>query len=159
MRSLALVTLAAALVVAASTASGATRTPCDEASSRAAFAAFLTAFNRGDQAALEGLFAPAGEFAWFASAPPKGRVQQASRNRATLAAYFRARHLKGEKLGLVKFNYASAPLRGGATVSNFNGILTRRATDVPLKKRGFKAALRCTDVGRQFVVISIGTAL
>jgi hypothetical protein len=139
--------------------SGAARTPCDETASRAAFGAFLTAFNRGDAAALDGLFAPAPEFGWYASSPPNGRVQQASRNRATLAAYFHSRHASGEKLGLVKFNYASAQPRSGATVANFNGILTRRAADVPIRKRGFKAALRCTDTERLFVVVSIGTPL
>lgn len=159
MRWLASVTFAAVLSVAAGDASGAARTPCDERASRAAFGAFLTAFNRGDAATLEGLFAPADEFGWYASSPPKGRVQRASRDRATLAAYFRSRHAKGEKLGLVKFNYASAQPRSGATVSNFNGILTRRAADVPLRKRGFKAALRCTETERLFVVVSIGTPL
>ena len=157
MRWLALAAVAAALNAAGS-ASGA-RTPCDEPASRAAFGAFLTAFNRGDAATLDGLFAPAGQFGWYSSAPPKGRVQQASRNRATLAAYFRSRHARDEKLGLVKFNYASAQPRSGATVANFNGILTRRAADVPMRKRGFKAALRCTDTERQFVVVSIGTPL
>ena len=159
MRWLASVAFAAVLSVSAGSASGATRTPCDEPASRAAFAAFLTAFNRGDGAILEELFAPVGEFGWYASSPPSGRVQQASRKRATLAAYFRSRHAKGEKLGLVKFNYASAQPRSGATVANFNGILTRRAADVPLRKRGFKAALRCTDTERLFVVVSIGTPL
>lgn len=159
MRWLALVNFVAVLSVAAGSASGAARTPCDERASRAVFGAFLTAFNRGESATLDGLFAPAGEFGWYSSAPPKGRVQQASRSRATLAAYFRSRHAKGEKLGLVKFNYASVQPRSEATVSNFNGILTRRAADVPLRKRGFKAALRCTDAERLFVVVSIGTPL
>jgi hypothetical protein len=139
--------------------SGAARTPCDEPASRAAFGAFITAFNRGDAAALDELFAPAPEFGWYASSPPSGRVQQASRNRPTLAAYFDSRHARGEKLGLVKFNYASAQSRSGATVANFNGILTRRAVDVPMRKRGFKAALRCSDTERLFVVVSIGTPL
>jgi hypothetical protein len=153
------VVLVAVLSVAAGSASGAARSPCDEPASRAAFGAFLTAFNRGEEATLEALFASAGQFGWYASSPPSGRLGHASRNRATLAAYFRWRHAKGEKLGLVKFNYASAQPRSGGTVSNFNGILTRRAADVPLRKRGFKAALRCTETERRFVVVSIGTPL
>jgi len=59
----------------------------------------------------------------------------------------------------VKFNYVSAQPRFGATVANFNGILTRRAAEVPLRKRGFKAALRCTNTERLFVVVNIGTPL
>jgi len=140
-------------------ASGAARTQCDEPASRAAFGAFLTAFNRGEAAALEALFAPAGQFGWYASSPPRRRVQQASRNRVTLVAYFRSRHAKGEKLGLGKFNYVSAQPRLGATVASFNAILTRRAAEVPLRKRGFKAALRCTNTERLFVVVNIGTPL
>jgi hypothetical protein len=158
-RRLVAVVFAAVLSSAAGSGSTAVRTPCDEQAARAAFGAFLTAFNRGDAATLEGLFAPAGEFGWYSSSPPSGRVRQASRNRATLAAYFRSRHARGEKLGLVKFNWASAQPRSGGTDANFNGILTRRATDVPLRKRGFKAALRCSDSERMFVVVSIGTPL
>lgn len=93
--------------------------------------------------------------------PPHHRKGGFSRHPGTarLSPPTSGRDTLGEKLGLVKFNYASAQPRSGATVSNFNGVLTRRAADVPLRKRGFKAALRCTDTERLFVVVSIGTPL
>jgi hypothetical protein len=154
------VCVATSLAVPASGITARTGTQCDEASSRAALGAYLRAFNQGDYATLDVLFAQAPHFRWYSSAPPHGRTGQGtSRDRGTLIRYFRARHAKREKLSLVKFNYASAQDRDGAVVSNFNGDLSRRASDVPARRRGFKASLRCTETERQFIVISIGTPM
>jgi hypothetical protein len=150
--------IATALVVPASGTTAPVGTACDAASSRAAFNAYLKAFNQGDYATLNVLFAQAPHFVWFTSAPPHGRTGQGTRDRGTLMRYFRARHAKREKLALVAFNFASAQERGGAVVSNFNGRLTRRASDVPAGRRGFKASLRCMETEKQFIVVSIGTA-
>jgi hypothetical protein len=154
---LVVVCFAAALVAPASGTTARTGTACDAASSRVALATYLRAFNQGDYASLDILFAQAPHFVWYTSAPPHGRTGQGTRDRRTLIRYFRARHAKREKLTLLTFNYASAQERDGAIVSNFNGRLTRRATDVPARRRGFKASLRCTETEMQFIVVSIGT--
>jgi hypothetical protein len=154
---LVVVCVATALVVPASGTTAPGGTACDEASSRVALAAYLRAFNQGNYGALDLLFAKAPHFVWYSSAPPHGRTGQGTRDRGTLIRYFRARHAKRERLTLLTFNYASAQERDGAVVSNFNGRLTRRANDVPSRRRGFKAALRCTETETQFIVVSIGT--
>jgi hypothetical protein len=154
---LVVVCVATALVVPASGTTARAEAPCDVPSSRAALNAYLKAFNQGDYATLDVLFAKAPHFVWYTSAPPHGRTGQVTRNRPTLIPYFRARHAKREKLTLLTFNYASAQERDGAVVSNFNGRLTRRATDVPARRRGYKASLRCTETEAQLIVVSIGT--
>ena len=91
-------------------------------------------------------------------APPFGRTGQRAFNRSTLMRYFRARHAKREALSVVKFNFASTMMRDGVTVAHFNGILRRRAGDLPIERRGFKASILCTDT-RRFAVLSIGTKI
>ncbi len=132
--------------------------PCDATVARATLTKHVSAFNAGRYAMLQRLFVQEPEFGWYAVAPPFGRTNQRSQDRATLMAYFRARHAKREVLQVVKFNFASTQERDGAVVANFNGQLTRNATDLPRERRGFKATIRCGSAP-QFVVLSIGTKL
>jgi hypothetical protein len=150
-----------AIVAALALPGAGTATPtegCNASDARYAFNTFLSGFNAGKYSALQTMFAAEPDFMWHAVAPPYGRVAERSFNRATLDAYFRARHARREVLKLVKFNFASTQQRDGALLANFNGTLTRKANDLPLERRGFKAALRCGDEYR-FIIVSIGTKI
>ncbi len=150
-----------AIVAAVALPGSSTATPvgsCDASDARYAFNAFVSSFNAGKYTDLQTIFAAEPDFMWHAVAPPYGRVAARSFNRATLDAYFRARHGKREVLKLVTFNFASTHERDGALLANFNGTLARKANDLRLERRGFKAALRCSDQ-HQFIIVSIGTKI
>ena len=119
----------------------------------------MVAFNNGHFLDLDASFAPAGEFAWYSVAPPKGRVGGASRSRSTLMSYFRARHLKREQLGITTFRHVSTQDRNGSLVANFNGDLKRTANDHRPERRHYKGTLRCKGGSNQLIVISIGGPL
>ena len=132
---------------------------CDEAASRGSLSTYLRAFNRGDLATLNQLFAPQSEFQWYAVAPPRGRVGLVAMDRASLLSFFRARHRHLEVQKLVKFTFASTQTRPEGLVANFNGVIVRRARDLPVQRRGFKATIQCDDGATQFIVVSIGTTV
>ena len=119
---------------------------------------YVEAFNRGRYAALQRLFAEEPGFAWYAVAPPHGRTTWRSQNRSTLIGYLRVRHSKREVLRVVRFSFASSQERDGAVIANFNGQLTRKAVDLPIERRGFKATIQCGP-STQFIVLSIGTKI
>lgn len=159
-----LVSVAAVLLAlpasgAGNTRMGLARTVCDEPAARATLDQYLRAFNRGDFAALETLFAQAPTFVWYTVAPPKGRSSAGPNGRASLIAYFQARHARGEKLGLLRFRYGGTQQRDGAIQAGFSGYLSRRAGDLRPSRRGFKAVLRCTPEDREIIVVSIGGPL
>jgi hypothetical protein len=135
--------------------------PCSAAVSRAAFGAFVAAFNTGDLARLDALFADADDFQWFSSNAPGLRRTTAAKNRATLLRYFRSRHLMRDRLALVAFHYTATDSVGRG---NFTFTLKRSASDFRKGARfGLigKGATMCTDdVGEpaRFVVISVGGA-
>jgi hypothetical protein len=153
--------MAAACTALPSTARTAVTTDvrCDSAEVRATFDAFLIAFNRGDRPKLAALFAPSPAFRWYAVAPPFGRTGTKSQNRATLMTYFRGRHAKREILKVVRFRFASTQSRDGALMANFNGELTRKASDLRPERRGFKATIVCGAMNTSFIVVSIGTKI
>lgn len=150
--------LSIALVSGAQVASS-TAEECGPATARASLAAYMVAANNGRFADLDAVFAPAGEFVWYSTAPPKGRVGTASRNRATLLAFFRARHLKREKLAIATFRHVGTQQRDGVLLANFNGDLRRTATDLHPERRHYKGTLRCADGSNQLIVVSIGGPL
>lgn len=150
-----------AIVAALALPDGSTATragSCNASDARYAFAAFISSFNAGKYNALRSMFAAEPDFMWHAVAPPHGRVGARSLNRATLDAYFRTRHAKREVLKLTRFHFASTEERDGTLLAHFNGMLTRKANDLRLARRGFKATLLCGD-RHQFIVVSVGTGL
>lgn len=150
--------LAAVFLVSTAQVGAVVEADCDAAEARAMLDAYVFAFNQGRYDALNNLIAPEPMFVWHAVAPPRGRTAPRSSDRTTLSRYFKARHSKREVLRITKFNFASTQERDGALIANFNGLLTRRASDLPLERRGFKATVRCAE-RTQFIVVSIGTPL
>lgn len=141
--------LAAAVLLASS---------CTAGETHVTFTRFVVAYNVGDTATLDALFAREPDFAWYSSGLPGSRLHAAAFKRATLMAYFRARHASGDRLRLVSFRFNS--VSGG--LGHFSFVLNRRARDYRFG-RWFKVvgkgALSCTLVPKAFVVVSVGGAV
>jgi hypothetical protein len=92
---------AAAVVLLSSlaTAGAAPASSCAPEDALAAFTSFVAAFNRGDFARLDALFAQPPLFHWYSSNPPGLRRTAAAADRSTLIAYFRTRHRKRDRCG------------------------------------------------------------
>ena len=138
--------LLAAALLAGSPAS-ATGESCNEQGTRELLGTFIGAFNRGDFAQLDQLFARGMWWRWYAvgTAPGK-RIQAAAYNRKTLVQYFRARHKKHERLRLLSFQY------GGRSdgYAHFQYEIQRSADDIAApRSRTYtgKGAMSCW-VGR-----------
>ena len=159
MRWIAVSVAALSLGLAGGQARATTQGSCDAAEAHAVFNEYLVAFKRGQYTDLQALFATKPDFLWYAVSPPYGRTGQRAQNRLALLSYWRARHAKQERLGVVRFNFASTQERDGALLANFNGQLIRKANDLPSERRGFKATLRCGADATQFIVLSIGTKI
>lgn len=82
-----------------------------------------------------------------------GRAGQSPRDRATLAAYFRTRVRKHEKLVLTKLGAGYDPKRN---LLNFGGKLVRSADDLPATgPKDFKGAAACRSTGPALIVWSM----
>lgn len=130
---------------------------CGKPKARRAFTSFLRAFNRGDYAALDSLFAAQPAFAWFSSNDPGTRLRKRAERRDTLVAYFRWRHFEHDRLRL-----AYLTVNTGAPHSTGLGFeLRRSAADLRdgewLAVSG-KAGLTCHEGRPKFLVISLGSA-
>jgi len=132
---------------------------CKAGATRTTLASFVTAFNRGNLSKLDALFAAPPAFQWYSSNAPGLRRAAAAHNRATLIAYFRARHLKRDRLRLVSFTFHGNSNAGG----NFAFKMKRSAADY---RHGAwfgligKGAAVCSDQAApepvQFIVVSVG---
>lgn len=132
---------------------------CTLGATRTALASFVAAFNGGDYHQLDALFAVPPLFQWYSSNVPGLRRTAAAHNRDTLIAYFRARHLKRDRLRLVSFTFNGNSHGHG----NFVFKMKRSAADY---RRGAwfgligKGAAVCSDESSeqpvQFIVVSIG---
>ena len=140
--------IGAVLVVPAlAIAAGATASPttgpgsrdCAPGEAHTTFDAFVRAFDAGDAAALDRLVSPAGSFMWFSVSGAGKRLGEPSRDRATLARYFRLRHAQRDQ-------YRDVTWRGNGIshgYANFQFRLTRMADDeLPSRYEG-KGAIIC----------------
>lgn len=102
---------------------------------------FLGAFNRGDLAALDTVFARDPEFKWYATAAPGERLLPRAADRSSLVPYLGARHAVGERLVGRTFRF-NGNTNARPTYGNFEFTLTRQADDlVPTAYQGKGAAL------------------
>ena len=126
---------------------------CDAAATQHAFRTFVAAFNGGDLAKLDSLFAASPAFRWYSSNAPGERTGNAAFTRSTLRGYFGRRHQVRDFLQVRSFRFNSHA-RG---LAHFSFGLRRSALD-HLSGRAFdlvgKGPLSCAD-GR-FVVLSLG---
>jgi hypothetical protein len=132
---------------------------CSPAVTRGALTSFVGAFNRGDSAELDALFARPPVFRWYSSGLPGVRRLSAAANRGTLVDYFRTRHLKRDRMRLTSFRFNG----NSAGYGHFAFTLKRSAADYP---RGAwfgvpaKGAAVCSDDPAeppvQLAVLSLG---
>jgi hypothetical protein len=128
---------------------------CGARDARGAFTAFVGAFNRGDVAGLDALFASWPAFRWYSSNEPGRRTGNAAFTRSTLMAYFRERHAARDRLRLVTFRFNGS----SASHGNFQFALRRSAVDY---RRGTwfrlvgKGAISCRAQPGRFIVLSLG---
>ena len=112
---------------------------CSTAEARAVVAHFIDAFNDGDLAALDRIFAPEGRFQWYSTDAPGERLGDASYHRSTLIEYFAERHQRRERLELGSWKFNGN--RGG--FGHFQFQLTRGAADLDGTPYDGKGAIDC----------------
>lgn len=138
---------------AAATASGASRTTayertqhsaggCTVASTTQLVDTFVARFNSGMVAAAERVWAPAPRFQWYSTTQPGRRLGNRSKDRSTLASYFRSRARVHERIRITQFH---AGFDAKRNIVNFGGKLIRTADDAPRlpRQRDFKGAADC----------------
>jgi hypothetical protein len=102
---------------------------CTAAEVQSLVVRFLDAFNRGDLAELDGIFAREPFFEWYVTDAPGERMSlAASQDRPSLVPYFAARHALGERLTLRSFRFNGNS--GAPGYGNFEYGLTRGADDL-----------------------------
>src|SRR5207249_1705573 len=99
---------------------------CDVRAVSGALHWFKGAFNTGDMPGHQALFSRT-RFAWFSSTRPGLRSDPAARNRATLIAYFRARHRLHDRV--LSFTFRFNGFEPGRSLGHFSLTGTRRADD------------------------------
>lgn len=125
----------AASALAAAPASPPTDTAsCGREATAGALRSFVAAFDAGDSARLDSLFAPEPAFQWYSTPAPGERIGQEARRRDTLVPYLRRRHAKGDRLRLRAFHWTGRSPRW----SNF-WFEARRATPAVDGGRWFRA--------------------
>jgi hypothetical protein len=130
---------------------------CTSSEVQSAFSSFASAFDRGDSARLNMLFAGPASFVWYSSSPPGRRFSPRAERRDTLVDYFRSRHAAHDRIRIVSFQFnGNSPGYG-----NFQYRLRRSAADF----RGGawfvitgKGAAICKDTRVRFIVMSVGAA-
>jgi hypothetical protein len=117
--------------------------------------AFVASFNNGKVEASDRVWAPAPRFQWYSTTRPGKRLGSSAKDRSTLAAYFRGRVRKHEKIRLTEFGAGYDPKRN---IVNFGGKLIRTADDASRtpKQRDFKGAADCRSGHPSLIVWSTG---
>jgi hypothetical protein len=132
------------------------RPACNGADLRTAFTEYVRAYNGGDLATLDRLFARPPDFRWYSSPNPGLRLSGAAYNRLTLIPYFRSRHQSRDRLRDVRLNVNGTD----GTLIHFAFRLRRSARDYR-NGRTFtiegKGAAACGVGSLKFVVVSFGT--
>ena len=115
---------------------------------------FVDAFNKGDLAQLNQLVSEQ-RFGWYSSDAPGQRLEAEATDRATLMAYFAARHQQHERLVLKSADVTFiTPGRGG-----FWFRLTRSADDgLPPTAYNGKGEIQCATTPSSLVVWAMDPA-
>jgi MarR family len=132
----------------ASTTDPTASSPCADTAMKALVSTFVTAFNAGDNALLESLWASTAQgFRWYNVGPPRAPSHPGSRH--DLVDYFSSRHLEHERLRLTSITYNGT---NGQGYGNFQFTLTRTADDIgSLTFTGKGAAFCRPGPGQLFV--------
>ena len=116
---------------------------------------FFAALSAGRITDLDGFFAPANRFNWYANGvPPATRLDGDARDRGSLLGYLLRRQAKHERItvdAVVTNGY-----RAGDRTGNLSMLLRRTADDIPggTQLLGGKGAVDCES--RRLMVMAIG---
>lgn len=126
---------------------------CTAAATTRLVYAFVASFNRGRVEAADRVWAPAPRFQWYSTTQPGKRLGSRSKDRSTLASYFRSRVRMHEKIRLTEFGAGYDPKRN---IVNFGGKLIRSADDASRapKPPDFKGAADCRSGHPSLIVWS-----
>ena len=131
---------------------------CDADAVRSTLRGFTRAFNAGDGKRLDRFFSRT-NFVWYSSAAPGRRTLSGSADRASLVAYFRARHRRHDRLRLLTFRFNGYDQ--ARRLGHFELTAERRADDyrngASFALTG-KGALDCAKPSRTFAVLTLGSA-
>jgi hypothetical protein len=136
---------------ATTTSATITATPCVSEEVRSLVVGFLEAFNRGEAARLDRLFA-ASDFEWYSTDTPGARLNSAAYDRKTLVNYFGERRARGERLELRTFKFNGYSDGYG----HFEYGLVRSADDLAPTNYYGKGAAICTDGADVIAAWSMG---
>lgn len=128
--------------------------PCDREATRGALRAYFTAFDAGDFARLEALFAAEPAFQWYSTPGPGARLGAAAKRRDTLLPYLRRRHAKGDRLELSAFHWTG----NAAHWSNFwfEGRKRTPAVAGGWFRADGKGAAVCESGAARIIVLTFG---
>ncbi len=112
---------------------------CDRRTVAGLVRSFVRAYNEGDAARLESIWAAEPDFEWY-SVSPDEREQAAAFDRETLMAYFEERHGLGDRLDLQALRVGPADDRGAFGIA----YRLRRESDQRVARGGYhgKASAR-----------------
>jgi hypothetical protein len=129
---------------------------CDVVTVKRVLTRFVDAYNRGDTARLDTLFARK-RFHWYASSEPGVRELPEARRRGTLASYFRERHRQNDRIDLRSYRFNS--FEEERQLAHFALEGRRRADDFRSGewfRFGGKGALDCSQSRASIGVMFIG---
>ncbi len=141
-RALTVVLVSALFVACAKGATDGTPAHCQPKAVQEAVESFVSAFNSGKQGALDATIAREPKFEWYSVSSPQGsqRMDDESRDRATLLEYFSQRHELHERLSPTSF---SSKYESRRNIANFEFRIRRAADDVKVEERRGKGAYDC----------------
>lgn len=156
-KALSLVALTAVLLLAGCAQFGMDRTsgssagppPCTESTTRQIVTSFIEAFNNGDAARLDQLFA---DFSRYASDAPGGFSSPVPISRSDLIAYLAQRHQAHERLNLESLEF------NGRSANDFNFAfeVTRSADGLAPTPYGGKGAVFCGNPSNTLILWAMG---
>jgi hypothetical protein len=137
---------------------GGVASACTATATTALLKGFFAALSAGRVRDLDGFFAPASRFVWYANGVrPALRLNSIARDRGSLLGYLQRRQAKRERIRVdwVDFNGYRASDRTG----HFGMLLRRTADDIPGGPQllGGKGAVDCDS--QRLMVVVIGSRL
>jgi hypothetical protein len=134
-------------------ASGGSPATCTADATKALVRTFVSNYNRGRVRVINRLWAPEPRFQWFSTGKPGERIAPQAYSRASLAAYFRKRVRKHERLQLTEL---AAGYDAARHILHFGGMLVRSGDDMGDRApQHFKGAADCVSRRPSLIVWSM----
>jgi hypothetical protein len=128
---------------------------CTAAATRTVVKGFFAALSAGRVRDLEGFFAPAGRFMWYANSVRPGlRVNEDALDRGSLLGYLQGRQARHERITVDSVDFNG--YRDSDRTGHFGMLLRRTADDIPGGPQllGGKGAVDCDS--QRLIVVAIG---